>query len=196
MPFVALFLQLVRRGPRSGWRPATVRCGCCVPSRCGLLSRPKIRYPSRPLVKVPGAPISAARFVVMSDSLPGIIAVRASGVVAMRPRVVRGRAALAGSRRHALPRLKRPAVRPGRRARIRPSGQVSAGNRWGSLVIERGAVDDGAEPAVISGERGDVGHLEGGVGQAALRSLLPGQVDGGGGQVQPDGGVTPLGQVQ
>jgi hypothetical protein len=60
-------------------------------------------------------------------------------------------------------------------------------------------VNDGqstAEPAVIAGERGDVGDLEGGAGQTPFGGLAPGQIDGGRRTVQSDRGVTALRQVQ
>ena len=58
------------------------------------------------------------------------------------------------------------------------------------------AVDDGAEPAVIARERGDVGNLEGGVGQAPFFGLAPSRVNRGGGQVQPERAVSSRSQRQ
>ena len=44
--------------------------------------------------------------------------------------------------------------------------------------VEQRAVDDGAEPAVVAGERADVGDVEGGVVQAAPGGLGAGELDG------------------
>jgi hypothetical protein len=45
--------------------------------------------------------------------------------------------------------------------------------------MEQRAVHDGAEAAVIPGERADIGDLEGGIGQPALGGLGPGELDRG-----------------
>jgi hypothetical protein len=62
--------------------------------------------------------------------------------------------------------------------------------------VKQRAVHDRAEPAVIAGERADVGNLEAGVAQTAPCGLGAGEFDGGGRNVEAHRGVTPLGQIQ
>src|SRR6185437_14903703 len=62
--------------------------------------------------------------------------------------------------------------------------------------VKQRAVDDGVEPAVVSGERGDVGLLEGGAAQPALLSRLGGGGDGRRREVDAMHGVAVGGQRQ
>lgn len=50
----------------------------------------------------------------------------------------------------------------------------TAADDWNGM--KQSAVDDGAESAVVAGERADVGDFEAGVGQASLGSLAPGRL--------------------